>query len=117
MTSEDFQKYIMKSVITKNQGFSLSRYLGCCLTKKDLKLTVKIGLDKLAYRHSDNSINMVVEYPNDLMRFYKYLDIMLVCRYVIKKMDSKNSMFQSRTFAELPVDDITERLKNPDSNI
>jgi len=52
---------------------------------------IYISIDKLVYRKSegasstlsDNSINCVIQYPNEILSLYDYIDIALIARYCI----------------------------------
>ena len=61
MHGVDFKKFYLESIIPVNYGFSLKNFLRCKLFKrKEILFPVKISLDRLTFRHSDSSINMVV---------------------------------------------------------
>lgn len=65
MNADDFKKFFLSSIIPIGNKFSLKSLLRCNLfKKKELLFPVKISLDRLTFRHSDSSINMVIQYPN-----------------------------------------------------
>lgn len=63
---------------------------------EELLLPIKISLDRLIFRHSDSTINMVIQYPNDIMHYFKYIDIILVERYFVKNLAASSGRASSR---------------------
>ena len=97
MDHEDFNKFYMESIIPISYKFSLKNFLRCnFLKRKDLQFPIKISLDRLTFRHSDSSINMVIKYPNQIMHYFRFIDIILVGRYVIKNNHKTGSNVTSK---------------------
>ena len=115
MHSGDFKKFYLESVVPISKGLSLKNIMRCNFFKKsELLFPVKISLDRLTFRHSDSSINMVIQYPNLLMRYFRYVDIILVGRYVIKNINKlgKNSSLSNMA----SMTESTKQLQKMESN-
>lgn len=103
MSSCDFKKFYLKSVVPIDLGFKCANFFKCKWFKhEEFLFPVKISLDRLAFRHSDNCINMVVQYPNLLMQRFRFIDIILVSRYVVKKTEqsSRGSPKKKKVFSK-----------------
>lgn len=89
INSRDFKKFYFESVVPITRPLSLKNVFCCSMFKnKEILLPVKISLDRLTYRQIDQSINLVIQFQNPIMTHFKYIDIILVARHVIKNLDS-----------------------------
>jgi len=101
-TSSDFKRYVNKIVLDIPSPVLsvVENFFCCCFLKKSQKQSLRqvarnffqIGIDKLVYRTNDHSINCVFKFHNQILKFYDYLDIMIVVHYVIGEEDIKQKL-------------------------
>ena len=85
MKNQDFKKWSIKAPLYPCKKKKFVAAAACCRPGKKGKFEFQICLDRLSFRNIDNSINMVIKYPNKLLNIYDYLDVVLVVRSTIKK--------------------------------
>lgn len=60
-----------------------------------MDFNIEISIDRTVFRTSDNTINMVIKYKNEIMTKYDYIDLILISRTTITDFEDLQSRNKS----------------------
>lgn len=62
---------------------------------QSMDFNIEISIDRTVFRTSDNTINMVIKYKNEIMTKYDYIDLILISRTTITDFEDLQSRNKS----------------------